>query len=66
MPGELGFLREGGFSVFLQRRAGMDFSKDGFHGCLGGLLIVVRLEIEPHIGGPAEVAFEAQGGVHGE
>ncbi len=27
---------------------------------------MVRLEIEPHIGGPAEVAFEPQGGVHGE
>ena len=38
----------------------------GFHGCLGGLLVVVRLEIEPHISGPAEVAFEAQCGVHGE
>lgn len=27
---------------------------------------MVRLEIEPYIGGPTEVAFEAQGGVHGE
>ncbi len=35
-------------------------------GCFCGLLIVVGLEIEPHFGGPAEVAFEAQGGVHGE
>ena len=44
----------------------MDFRKGGFQRYLGGLLVVVRLEIEPHIGGPAEVAFEAQGGVHGE
>lgn len=44
----------------------MDFSKDGFQGLLGGLLVVVRLEIQPHIGGPAEVAFQAQGRVHGE
>ena len=55
-----------GLDIFSQRRAGMDFSKGRFHGCLGGLLVVARLEIEPHIGGPAEVAFEAQGGVHGE
>ena len=27
---------------------------------------MVRLEIEPYIGRPTEVAFEAQGGVHGE
>jgi hypothetical protein len=53
-------------SVFSQRWAWLNFGKGGFQGHLGGLLIVVGLEIEPHIGWPAEVAFEAQGGVHGE
>jgi hypothetical protein len=32
--------------VFSQRRAGMNFSKDGFQGHLGVLLVVVRLAIQ--------------------
>jgi hypothetical protein len=30
------------------------------------LLVVLGLEIEPHLGWPSEIAFEAQGGIHGE
>jgi hypothetical protein len=44
--------------IFSQRSARLNFSEGGFQGLLGGLLVVVRLEIQPHIGGPAEVAFE--------
>jgi hypothetical protein len=44
----------------------MDFRECGFHGFLGGLLVVVGLEIEPHFGRPAEIALEPQGSVHGE
>ena len=52
--------------VPLQRRAGMDCGERGFQGGFGDLLVVVGLEIEPHLGWPSKIAFEAQGGVHGE
>ena len=44
----------------------MDLRQGGYHGFLGELLVVVRLEIEPHCGRPAEVAFETQGGIDGD
>jgi len=33
---------------------------------LGHLLVVVGLAVEPHLGRPAEVAFDAQGGIDGD
>ena len=59
--GRAWFFKTGGDSAILQRWAGLNFGKGGFRGCLGGLMVVVRLEIEPHISGSAEVAFEAVG-----
>jgi len=56
------WFEKGSDSAISQRWAGLNFGKGGFHGCLGGLMVVVRLEIKPHISGPAEVAFEAVGG----
>ena len=44
----------------------MDSGERGFQGDFGDLLVVVGLEIEPHLGWPSEIAFEAQGGIHGE
>jgi hypothetical protein len=44
----------------------MDTGERGFQGGFGDLLVVVGLEIEPHLGWPSEIAFEAQGGIHGE
>ena len=44
----------------------MNSGERGFQGGFGDLLVVVELEIEPHLGWPSEIAFEAQGGVHGE
>ena len=44
----------------------MDSGERGFQGGFGDLLVVVGLEIEPHLGWPSEIAFEAQGGIHGE
>jgi hypothetical protein len=51
---------------FSHRGAGLDFHQRGFQGFLGCLLVVVGLEVEPDLGRPAEVAFQAQGGIHGE
>lgn len=48
------------------RRARLDSGKRGFHGFLGGLLVVVVLEIEPDFGRPAEIPLQPQRGVHGE
>jgi len=50
----------------LQRRAWMNTRERGFQGLLGRLLVVVGLEIEPHPGRPAEIAFEAQRRIDGQ
>lgn len=49
-----------------QRWVSLDGSEGGFQSGLGGLLVLMGLEIEPDFGGLAEVALEAQGRVHGE
>ena len=45
---------------------GADSGEDGLVGAFGELAVVVGLEIEPGIGGPCEVAGEADGGIGGE
>ena len=39
------------------------FCQGGFQSILGDLLVVMVLEVEPNLCGPAEVAFETQGGI---
>ena len=44
----------------------MNFREGCFQGLLGSLLVMVGLQIQPHLGWPSEVAFEPEGGIHGE
>ena len=44
----------------------MNSRQRGLQGFFGDLLVVVGLEIQPHVGGPSEVAFEPQGGINSE
>jgi len=37
-----------------------------FQSFLGGLLVMVGLQVQPHLGWPSEVAFEPEGGIHRE
>lgn len=51
---------------FSECGAGLDFVQGGFQGVLSELLVVVVLEVEPDVGGPAEVTLEAQRGIDGD
>jgi len=42
----------------------LDVSQGFRHPFLGELLVVVSLEVEPHLGRPLEILFEAQGGIY--